>query len=97
MLTNTKANYVGTDRSVEFRIVSTTINTDDGPTEIGSVEWLGDTTVDARDILGGQDDDDAGERTAARFGQTRTCWPSGWTSCRAPRPPWYPWMRIPAR
>lgn len=66
VLTNTKANYVGTDRSVEFRIVSTTIDTEDGPTEIGSVEWLGDTTVDARDLLGGDDSgSDASERTAA--------------------------------
>jgi RecA/RadA recombinase len=66
VLTNTKANYVGTDRSVEFRIVSTTISTEDGPTEIGSVEWLGDTTVDARDLLGGDDTgSDASERTAA--------------------------------
>jgi hypothetical protein len=66
VLTNTKANYVGTDRSVEFRIISTTIDTDDGPTEIGSVEWLGDTTADARDFLGsGDDHDDASERTAA--------------------------------
>lgn len=65
VLTNTKANYVGTDRSVEFRIVSTTIDTDDGPTDIGTVQWLGDTTVDARDLLAGQDDDDSGERTAA--------------------------------
>lgn len=66
VLTNTKANYVGTDRSVEFRIVSTTVDTDDGPTEIGSVEWIGDTTVDARDLLAGDaHDEDAGERTAA--------------------------------
>lgn len=65
VLTNTKANYAGTDRSVEFRIVSTTIHTDDGPAEIGSVEWLGDTTVDARDLLGGDGGDEAGERTAA--------------------------------
>ena len=65
VLTNTKANYVGTDRSVEFRIVSTTVHTEDGPTEIGSVEWLGDTTVDARDLLSGDSDDDPGERTAA--------------------------------
>lgn len=65
VLTNTKANYAGTDRSVEFRIVSTTIQLDDGPAEIGSVEWLGDTTTDARDLLAGTDDDDAGERTAA--------------------------------
>ncbi|WP_052765168.1 AAA family ATPase [Mycolicibacterium obuense] len=65
VLTNTKSNYAGTDRSVEFKIVSTVIHTDDGPTEIGSVEWLGDTTLDARDFLGGSDDDDHGERTAA--------------------------------
>lgn len=65
VLTNTKANYAGTDRSVEFRIVSTTIQLDDGPTEIGSVEWLGDTTVDARDLLAGDEAEDAGERTAA--------------------------------
>lgn len=65
VLTNTKANYAGTDRSVEFRIVTTTVDTDDGPTEIGSVEWLGDTTVDARDLLGGDGGDEAGERTAA--------------------------------
>lgn len=58
VLTNTKANYVGTDRSVEFRIVSTTIDTDDGPTEIGTVEWLGDTTTDARDLLGGDEGED---------------------------------------
>lgn len=65
VLTNTKANYAGTDRSVEFRIVNTVIDTDDGPTEIGSVEWLGDTTIDARDLLEGDTNDDAGERTAA--------------------------------
>lgn len=64
VLTNTKANYVGTDRSVEFRIVSTTIDTEDGPTEIGSVEWLGDTALDARDILDGESEDSS-ERTAA--------------------------------
>lgn len=64
VLTNTKANYAGADRSVEFRIVNTIVQTDDGPTEIGSVEWLGDTTLDARDLLAGHDDD-AGERTAA--------------------------------
>jgi hypothetical protein len=59
VMTNTKANYAGTDRSLEFRIVSTTIDTVDGPTEIGSVEWLGDTTIDARDLLAGASDDDA--------------------------------------
>lgn len=65
VLTNTKANYAGTDRSVEFRIVSTTVQLDDGTTEIGSVEWLGDTSTDARDLLAGDEAEDAGERTAA--------------------------------
>lgn len=59
VLTNTKANYVGSDRSVEFQIVNTTIATIDGPADVGAVEWLGDTTVDARDLLGGTTDDDA--------------------------------------
>ena len=58
VVTNTKANYAGTDRSVEFRITNTVIDTDDGPTEIGSVEWLGDTTLDARHLLAGADDED---------------------------------------
>ncbi|KAA1249804.1 AAA family ATPase, partial [Mycobacterium simiae] len=59
VLTNTKANYTAADRSVEFRIVGTMVNTDDGPAEIGSVQWLGDTTIDARDLLAGVDGDDA--------------------------------------
>lgn len=59
VITNTKANYAPDDRSVEFRIVATTVATDDGPTEMGRVEWLGDTTVDARDLLGDNQGDDA--------------------------------------
>jgi hypothetical protein len=80
VLTNTKANYVGTDRSVEFRIVGTTIDTDDGPTEIGAVEWLGDTTVDARDLLAGDDGDEAGERTAAAH------WLEDYLTAKGPTP-----------
>lgn len=80
VLTNTKANYAGTDRSVEFRIVSTTIDTDDGPTDIGSVEWLGDTTVDARDLLGGDPDDDPDERTAAEH------WLADYLTANGPTP-----------
>lgn len=57
VLTNTKANYTASDRSVEFRIVGTTVQTEDGPAEIGSVQWLGDTTLDARDLLAGSADD----------------------------------------
>ncbi|WP_204081173.1 AAA family ATPase [Mycobacterium riyadhense] len=58
VLTNTKANYTAADRSVEFRIVGAMVATEDGPTEIGSVQWLGDTTLDARDLLAGAQDED---------------------------------------
>jgi hypothetical protein len=64
VLSNTKSNYTAVDRSVEFRITGVTVPSID--VEWGTVEWLGDTTVDARDLLAGRDDDDdAGERTAA--------------------------------
>ncbi|VBA62110.1 AAA family ATPase [Mycobacterium attenuatum] len=59
ILTNTKGNYTPTDRSVEFRIVSTTVSTADGSTDMGCVEWLGDTVLDARDLLAGAQDEDA--------------------------------------
>jgi Bifunctional DNA primase/polymerase, N-terminal/AAA domain len=54
VLTNTKSNYATRTRSIEFAINSTTIDTADGPAEIGAVEWLGETDKDARDLLGGQ-------------------------------------------
>lgn len=58
IVTNTKANYTGTDRSIEYRFVSRTVPTEDGPTEIGAAEFIGDTTKDARDYLSGAHDDD---------------------------------------
>lgn len=64
VLTNTKSNYTPDARSVEFSITGTTVASIG--VEWGAVNWLGDTTLDARDLLGGTDDsDDAGERTAA--------------------------------
>jgi hypothetical protein len=52
VLTNTKTNYSPRARSIEFRIVSQAIDTADGPSELGVVEWIGDTTKDARELLG---------------------------------------------
>lgn len=60
VLTNTKANYSPRSRSIEFRIVSKIVETDDGPSVLGAVEWIGDTDKDARNLLGelGRTDDD---------------------------------------
>ncbi|ABM13324.1 AAA family ATPase [Mycolicibacterium vanbaalenii] len=52
VLTNTKANYSPHSRSIEFRIVSKMVDTDDGPSVLGAVEWIGDTDKDARNLLG---------------------------------------------
>jgi hypothetical protein len=52
VLTNTKTNYSPRARSIEFRIVSHTIDTAEGPSALGAVEWIGDTTKDARELLG---------------------------------------------
>jgi hypothetical protein len=52
VMTNTKANFAKESRSVEFRIVGKIVETPHGSTEMGVVEWLGDTTKDARDFLG---------------------------------------------
>ncbi|KUI27748.1 hypothetical protein AU194_21880 [Mycobacterium sp. GA-2829] len=59
IVTATKGNYAATERSIECEIITGVIHTDDGPTEIGTVRWIGDTTIDARDILSGGDGDDA--------------------------------------
>lgn len=58
VLTNTKGNLATRVRSEKLRIVSATIDTDDGPTEVGTVAWLGETNQDARDLLAGDDRDD---------------------------------------
>ena len=58
IITATKGNYTATERSIEYRFVSRTVHTDEGPTEIGAAEFLGETTKDARDYLAGHDPDD---------------------------------------
>lgn len=54
MLTNTNANYSPESRSLEFEITSVEVQTADGPTTFGVVEWFAGTTKDARDFLGGE-------------------------------------------
>ncbi len=63
VVTNTKGNLATRTRSEGARIVSQQIDTDDGPTDVGTVEWLGEVTTDARELLGG---DDAREQSAGR-------------------------------
>jgi hypothetical protein len=58
VVTATKGNYTATERSTEYRFISRTVQTEDGPTEIGAAEFIGDTTKDARDYLAGHDTDD---------------------------------------
>lgn len=55
VVTNTKGNLAPKTRSVEARIRSTAITIDGQHTEIGVLEWLGETTADARDYLSGED------------------------------------------
>lgn len=55
VVTNTKGNLAPKTRSAEARIRSTAITIDDTSTEIGVLEWLGETTADARDYLSGED------------------------------------------
>ncbi|WP_255801416.1 bifunctional DNA primase/polymerase [Mycobacteroides abscessus] len=51
IVTNTKANLSPRTRSAGVRIVSKTVHTDGGNSEVGVAEWLGDTDDDARDFL----------------------------------------------
>jgi archaellum biogenesis ATPase FlaH len=57
IVTNTKANLAPRTRSMEAAIVSTEVETEDGPTEVGVLKWLGETTRDARDLLSGADEE----------------------------------------
>ncbi|SKM23337.1 bifunctional DNA primase/polymerase [Mycobacteroides abscessus] len=51
IVTNTKANLSPRTRSAGVRIVSKTVHTEGGDSEVGVAEWLGDTNDDARDFL----------------------------------------------
>lgn len=53
VVTNTKGNLAPKTRSVEAHIVSRPVRIGQEQTEIGVIEWLGETTADARDYLSG--------------------------------------------
>lgn len=55
VVTNTKGNLAPRTRSREAHIVSTPLSIAGETTEIGVLEWLGETTADARDFLAGED------------------------------------------
>ncbi|MGJ0119953.1 AAA family ATPase [Williamsia sp. MIQD14] len=57
IITNTKGNLAPRTRSLECRLESRTVETAGGPTDIGGVEWLGETHQDARDFLRNDGDD----------------------------------------
>lgn len=57
VITNTKKNLAPETHSASARIVSTTVHTEDGPAEVGRIEWLGETDADARQLLSGPGDD----------------------------------------
>lgn len=63
VVTNTKGNLAPRTRSQEAAIVNGTVDTDDGPAEVGVCQWGETTDRDARDLLAGEDE--AGERTEA--------------------------------
>lgn len=65
IVTNTKGNLAPRVRSMEATIASTAVLTDDGPTEVGALQWLGETDRDARELLGEPDGTDREDRTAA--------------------------------
>lgn len=68
VITNTKTNFTAGARSLEFRIVNTEVQTEDGPSTLGAVEWIGETIKDARDLLSGQDyGDEPGGNPAQAF------------------------------
>lgn len=56
VITNTKKNLAPDTKSAAARVVSQSVVTDDGDTEVGRIEWLGETDVDARDLLEGGDE-----------------------------------------
>ncbi|MDH6283282.1 AAA family ATPase [Prescottella agglutinans] len=57
IVTNTKGNLAPRTRSMEAAIVTTAVPTDDGEAEVGVLQWLGETTKDARELLQGEDSD----------------------------------------
>ncbi|MGG7101017.1 AAA family ATPase [Rhodococcus sp. 24CO] len=65
VITNTKSNLAPETPSASVRIVPALVETLDGPTSVGRIEWGGETTDDARDLLASSDEDDDREGVAA--------------------------------
>ncbi|OZE81927.1 hypothetical protein CH304_12815 [Rhodococcus sp. 15-649-1-2] len=65
VVTNTKGNLAPRTRSMEAHIKSVSVPTDDGDADVGVIEWLGESTRDARELLSGPDDSDGDDRTEA--------------------------------
>lgn len=68
VVTQDKGNYAPRgEESFAFRLESTTVDTDDGPTDVARVVELGTSEVSVGDVINRvhQDDEDAGERIAA--------------------------------
>lgn len=64
----TKSNLAPGDApSLSARLVNRAVPTDDGPTHVGRVEWLGETSQNARDLLAGPEQvpEDRTERATA--------------------------------
>ncbi|GAA1951168.1 AAA family ATPase [Microbacterium deminutum] len=67
IITQDKSNYGAETASCKFRLVSATVETPDGQTEVGSVEWLGESDVSAADLIARTySDGDADDRNAAQ-------------------------------
>jgi hypothetical protein len=62
----TKSNLAPGDApSLSARLVDRAVQTDDGVTHVGRVEWLGETDQHARDLLAGPEPEDRSERETA--------------------------------
>ncbi|ANI91668.1 AAA family ATPase [Dietzia timorensis] len=73
VVTNTKTNLATRVHSQEAAIVNGTVETDDGPAEVGVCQWGEATNRDARDLLAGDpEDDDRGEIESVVFDYLET-------------------------
>lgn len=66
VVSRTKGNLGMEPPSLSARIVAAAIETEDGPTSVGRIEWLGETDRDARDLLGNAEAEVRSELDEAR-------------------------------
>ncbi|WP_231707177.1 AAA family ATPase [Tsukamurella sputi] len=81
VLTNTKGNLATRTRSEACRVVSRQVQLDDGPAEVGVIDWLGEVDTDARDVLAGDEQRD-GSTTVGEV----TLWLTDYLTENAPCP-----------